>query len=69
MADEILDENVELVEKAFEMLNVILEHAEFVAGENLTIADFSICMSVSTAEVNSKHIKYLIQSIFHIIIY
>lgn len=51
MTTTIDEKDVEAVEKAFEILNVFLENNDYVAGEDLTIADFSILVSVSMAEV------------------
>ena len=46
------DEDVQALEKSFEVLNVFLQDSRFIAGDSITIADFSIVTTVSTAEVN-----------------
>ncbi|XP_043289689.1 uncharacterized protein [Venturia canescens] len=51
MASTVDEKDVQAVEKSFEILNVFLENNDHVAGENLTIADFSILVSVSMAEI------------------
>nr|QCC89041.1 glutathione S-transferase delta 4 [Meteorus pulchricornis] len=43
--------DIEAIEEAFDKLNGFLEMGEFVAGDNLTIADFSVIISVSMAEI------------------
>ncbi|XP_044002999.1 glutathione S-transferase 1-like [Aphidius gifuensis] len=50
IANSVPEEKLAELEKAFEILNVYLENQDYVAGEILTIADFSICMSVTMAE-------------------
>jgi glutathione S-transferase len=50
--EKIIDE--ELIKKALEgveLLNTFLEGHLWVAGDNMTIADFALVSSVSTAEV------------------
>lgn len=44
-------EKYKKMEESYELLNKFLEDQDFVAGDNLTIADLSIISSVSTAEV------------------
>jgi glutathione S-transferase len=44
-------EKLKKLEEAFQFLDTFLEGEDFVAGSNLTIADFAIISSVSTAEV------------------
>lgn len=51
MSKVVDEDKVKQIERAFEMLNIYLGTSEFVAGENLTIADFSIVISVDLAEV------------------
>ncbi|XP_015522786.2 uncharacterized protein LOC107226476 [Neodiprion lecontei] len=49
-AESVDDKNLEALEKAFEVLDTFLEMSRFVAGDQLTIADFSIVATVSTAD-------------------
>lgn len=51
MSNSVDDDKIKEVARAFEILNRYLEISEFVAGENLTIADISIVISVGLAEV------------------
>ncbi|XP_057341252.1 glutathione S-transferase 1-1-like [Microplitis mediator] len=51
MSNVVDEDKVKQIERAFEMLNIYLGTSEFVAGENLTIADFSIVISVGLAEI------------------
>jgi len=44
-------EKYKKVEESYEFLNKFLENQDFVAGDNLTLADLAIIASVSTAEV------------------
>jgi len=44
-------EKYKKMEESYEFLNKFLENQDFVAGDNLTIADLAIIASVSTAEV------------------
>ncbi|BFF92707.1 glutathione S-transferase 1-1-like [Drosophila madeirensis] len=44
-------EEMEKVDKAFELLNTFLEEDEFVAGSSLTVADIAILATVSTFEI------------------
>jgi glutathione S-transferase len=44
-------EKMKRLEEAFQFLDKFLEGEDFVAGSNLTIADFATISSVSTAEV------------------
>ena len=47
-------EKYEKLKDAFEILEKMLESQDFVAGHQLTIADLSIIVTVSTAEVSKK---------------
>lgn len=40
-----------LVDEAFSILNTYLDDQDWVAGENMTIADLALVATVSTAEV------------------
>ncbi|XP_044596244.1 glutathione S-transferase 1-1-like [Cotesia glomerata] len=51
MSNSVDDDKVKQIARGFEILNTYLENSEFVAGENLTIADFSIVISVGLAEI------------------
>ncbi|XP_043478652.1 glutathione S-transferase D5-like isoform X2 [Leptopilina heterotoma] len=44
------EKEIQDLEKSFEILNVFLQDTKFVAGNCLTIADFSIVTTTSTAE-------------------
>uniref|UniRef100_A0A1B6EFS7 Uncharacterized protein n=1 Tax=Clastoptera arizonana TaxID=38151 RepID=A0A1B6EFS7_9HEMI len=44
------DENLTMLEEAFNTLNIYLDGQNWVAGDQITIADFSLIASVSTAE-------------------
>lgn len=44
-------EKYKKLEESYEFLNKFLENQDFVAGDNLTIADLAIIASVSTAEI------------------
>jgi Glutathione S-transferase len=44
-------EKLKKLEEAYEFLNKFLENQDFVAGDNLTVADLAIIASVSSAEV------------------
>jgi glutathione S-transferase len=44
-------EKYKQMEESYEFLNKFLENQDFVAGDNLTIADLSIIACVSTAKV------------------
>jgi len=44
-------EKYKKVEESYEFLNKFLENQDFVAGDNLTLADLAIIASVSTAEI------------------
>jgi glutathione S-transferase len=44
-------EKLKKIEESYEFLNKFLENQDFVAGDNLTIADLAIISTVSTAEV------------------
>jgi len=44
-------EKYKKMEESYEFLNTFLENQDFVAGDNLTIADLAIIASVSTAEI------------------
>ena len=50
-ADEPLEQYLKPMERAFEVLDMYLEDGSFVAGDNITIADYSIVVSVCTAKV------------------
>ena len=50
--DKPREEDVQALERSFEVLNVFLQESRFVAGGNITVADFSIVTTVSSAEVN-----------------
>lgn len=52
MTNIVPEAKVELIEKAFERLDKYLENEEFIAGDNLTIADITMIISVGMAEVN-----------------
>ncbi|XP_029670888.1 glutathione S-transferase 1-like [Formica exsecta] len=45
-ASSIEEADLEKVKKSFEVLNLLLEGKEFAAGENLTIADFTISTTI-----------------------
>ncbi|XP_051164912.1 glutathione S-transferase 1-like isoform X2 [Leptopilina boulardi] len=45
-----LEKEVQDLEKSLEILNIFLQDTKFVAGNCLTIADFSIVATISTAE-------------------
>uniref|UniRef100_A0A0C9RNV6 GstD1_3 protein n=1 Tax=Fopius arisanus TaxID=64838 RepID=A0A0C9RNV6_9HYME len=51
MTDEVTEESIQGIERAFEILNAFLEGNDFVAGDHLTIADFSIAISTHFAEM------------------
>ncbi|XP_015114562.1 glutathione S-transferase 1-1 [Diachasma alloeum] len=51
MTDEVSEESIAGIERAFEILNTFLEGNDFVAGDHLTIADFSIAISTHFAEM------------------
>lgn len=48
LANSINEADLERVEKSFEVLNSFLEGRQFAAGENLTIADFTISTTICT---------------------
>lgn len=48
------DQGLTALEKAFEILDSYLEESDYVAGDHLTIADFSIVVTVSTVDVSSS---------------
>lgn len=50
--NEAAEEDVQALERAFETLNIFLQGNEYVAGTDLTIADFSIITSVSSIIVS-----------------
>ncbi|XP_049856687.1 glutathione S-transferase 1-1-like [Schistocerca gregaria] len=50
-------EKLKKLEEAYEFLNKFLEDNEWVAGNSITIADYSLMASVSTAEVIGFDIK------------
>ncbi|XP_050462311.1 glutathione S-transferase D1-like [Cataglyphis hispanica] len=45
-ASSIKEEDLEKVKRSFEVLNLLLEGKEFAAGDNLTIADFTISTTI-----------------------
>ncbi|XP_053977096.1 glutathione S-transferase 1-1-like [Hylaeus anthracinus] len=47
----LLEEDVQAVETACELLNTFLEDREFVAGDTLTIADFSISATICLVQI------------------
>lgn len=49
---EAAEEDVQALERAFETLNIFLQDNDYVAGTDLTIADFSIITSVSSIVVS-----------------
>ncbi|XP_076630708.1 glutathione S-transferase 1-1-like [Colletes latitarsis] len=49
-ANSIREEDLQAVEKACELLNTFLEDSEFVAGDTLTIADFTISTTICVLE-------------------
>lgn len=51
MTDEVSEESIAAIERAFEILNAYLEGNDFVTGDHLTIADFSLVTSTHLAEV------------------
>lgn len=53
-------EKMKKIEESFQFLDKFLEGHDFVAGNNLTIADLSIISTVSTAEVNSSSMKKIV---------
>ncbi|XP_026826572.1 uncharacterized protein LOC109611401 [Ooceraea biroi] len=48
LANSINEEDLKRVEKSFEVLNLFLEGRQFAAGENLSIADFTISTTICT---------------------
>ncbi|XP_049948977.1 glutathione S-transferase 1-1-like [Schistocerca serialis cubense] len=50
-------ENLKKLEEAFEFLNKFLEDNDWAAGNSITIADYSLMASVSTAEILGFDIK------------
>lgn len=52
LANSINEADLERVEKSFEVLNSFLEGRQFAAGENLTIADFTISTTICTVLVS-----------------
>lgn len=55
------------VEKSFEVLNTFLDGREFAAGDNLTIADFTISTTICVALVSLSSAKRM--TLYRIIIY
>lgn len=53
-----LEKEVQDLEKSLEILNIFLQDTKFVAGNCLTIADFSIVATISTAEVQYINYKF-----------
>ncbi|XP_012263552.2 glutathione S-transferase 1-1-like isoform X2 [Athalia rosae] len=49
-SNKVNEEGVAGLEKAFELLDAFLNEQDYVAGDNLTIADFSIISTISTAD-------------------
>ncbi|XP_011873043.1 PREDICTED: uncharacterized protein LOC105564891 [Vollenhovia emeryi] len=49
LANSVNEADLARVEKSFEVLNALLDGKEFVAGDNLTIADFTISTTICTA--------------------
>ncbi|XP_076165360.1 glutathione S-transferase D1-like [Ptiloglossa arizonensis] len=49
-ANSVREEDLQTVEKACELLNTFLEDSEFVAGDTLTIADFTISTTICVLE-------------------
>lgn len=46
LSSSVNETNLEKVKKSFEILNSLLEGKEFAAGDNLTIADFTISTTI-----------------------
>lgn len=51
MNQRIDDENLTMLEDAFNTFNIYLEEQDWAAGNQMTVADYSLVASVSTAEV------------------
>ncbi|XP_018328672.1 glutathione S-transferase D7 [Agrilus planipennis] len=51
------DEQADKVKEALKLLNTLLENSQWVAGPQMTIADFSIIATVSTADAVGFNIK------------
>lgn len=47
LAHSVNEADLEQVEKSFEVLNAFLEDRQYAAGDNMTIADFSISTTIS----------------------
>ena len=52
------EEDVQALERAFEILNIYLADSQYVAGDEITIADFSIIVSVSSIIVSIHFLKF-----------
>lgn len=46
-------EKLKKLEEGFEFLNTFLQGQQWVAGPNITVADYAIVATVSTADVSS----------------
>lgn len=54
------------VEKSFEILNAFLNDKEFAAGDNLTIADFTISTTICTILVSLSFAKDIFIIIYRV---
>lgn len=54
MASSINEADLERVQKSFQVLNSLLEGKEFAAGDNLTIADFTISTTICAILVSKE---------------
>ena len=52
MQDAAKEEDIQAQERAFEILNIFLKDSQYTAGDELTIADFSIITSVCSMVVS-----------------
>jgi len=52
LANSVNEADLTRVEKSFEVLNAFLNGKEFAAGDNLTIADFTISTTICTILVS-----------------
>lgn len=51
-ANSLNEADLARAEKSFEVLNALLDGKEFAAGDNLTIADFTLSTTICTALVS-----------------
>lgn len=59
MQEAAKEEDVQALERAFEILNIYLQDSQYVAGDEITIADFTIITSVCSMVVSINHFKYI----------